>query len=166
MKRILLLQILILFVILVSSVFGIEMVSESPKPCEKVVAPKKVGLKFFKDPNLWSWEESVGSPLLTTLSGEIEIERLSQPFPLKHIKELSRLFDHPNLLGSSQDIKPSNSPIPQVIYIKICSGVYQDSVGFILEENLNLSQTETLNESGNMPPSTLGNPIPRLKKDS
>lgn len=156
--------------------FSAQIVSEIPHvACEEVKLYKE--LKVYKDPSLFlpelshiyadpehGWEDLLReNPLLTAVKGTIRIMRLGPEREFKNFGAIAKLYElsEPKLRKKLRGKNKSQLIIP----VKICGGdAYVDSMGFVLAEELKSAQVEVY-EPGVLPPSTLGNPIPNLRRN-
>ncbi len=143
-------------------------------------------LNIFKDPSLFIgvqgllysdpekgkealWEES---PLLTTVTGRFQYMPFD-PIEFRGFGEIAKLYERmeprlkPQAQASRQNGKGNHLYQPTMILpIKICGdehSSYRDTIGFVLVSDLKEAQKPIELEDGSMPPSTYGNPIPKLK---
>ena len=112
---------------------------------------------------------SVENPLLTTVKGTFHMMRLAPPREFKSFGAISSFYElaEPRLTTESKVRNPHGmGKSSQIIPVRVCgsSGGYSDSLGFILAADLQAAQIAELG-SEQLPPSTVGNPIPRLKGD-
>lgn len=173
-----------LFLILFPAlVFGTQVISEqSHVSCEEFSLKRE--LKVYKDPSLFlpnlsqlytnpklGWEELLKeSPLLTTVKGSFHMMRLGPVREFSNFGGIERLYElsdpsfRPRLKeGKNHEWKVKK---PLMIPIKVCgmNDAYSDSLGFVLQSDLAQAQIAEDSENAAMPPSTVGNPIPKLKK--
>jgi len=155
--------------------YAVEIVTENPHPaCEELHLSKS--LKLYKDPTLFvsqaaRADEEPGalndSPLLTTLTGTIQLMRLGPPQEFRHFGALAKVYEleEPRLRSKREKGGGGLESSPLIVPIKVCGDAqpYTDTLGFVLLSDLRESQAEQY-EPGMLPPSTVGNPIPTLPK--
>ena len=119
------------------------------------------------------WEAlSKENPLLTTVKGNFHLMKLgpAREFNLKGFGGIERLYELSDPMFKPKWREQKNHTWkmkkPLIIPIKVCgvSDAYSDFVGFVLQEELKLAQIAEESENAVMPPSTVGNPIPKLKR--
>lgn len=163
--------------------FGTQVITEqNTVSCEELFLKRE--LKIYKDPSLFlpnlamlytnpkkGWDELLKeSPLLTSVKGSFRLMRLGPSREFNHFGGIERLYEltDSNFRPRLHEMKNKEWKVknPMIIPIKVCglNDSYTDTLGFILESDLALAQTAEENENAAMPPSTVGNPIPKLKK--
>lgn len=169
-----------------SPVVAVQIVTESPNVvCEELQLAKE--LRVYKDPTLFlanlgmiyadpahGWQTLMEeSPLLTTVKGKVQIMRLGKPREFRNFGGISRLYQtmDPRLKAPQRPAAGQKGPQlidpTMIIAVKICGGAYEaykDSLGFVVASDLREAQQEDY-EDGQMPPSTVGNPIPKLRSN-
>lgn len=163
--------------------FGTQIIVENSHAfCEEINLKRE--LKIYKDPSLFlpnlsliysnprkGWKELLNeNPLLTSLNGSVHLMRLGPPREFKNFGAIARLYElsEPRFKPKFKENEKQEREIKNqvIVPIKICgvSDPYSDSLGFVLVSDLNLAQTSEDSENAVLPTSTLGNPIPKLKK--
>jgi hypothetical protein len=156
---------------------AVTIVSERPEViCEEFRAAKE--LRIFKDPAVFlsalnsvtldpktAWE-AMGEerPLLTTVRGTFHMTQLGPPRRFPNFGAISKAYEISQLGYPDSPAKFSVENDTEIIPIKMCgpSDAYNDSLGFVVLSELVWAQIDE-NDEGQLPPSTLGNPIPKLK---
>jgi len=164
----------------------VQLVTDSPKvACEQITLNRD--LNIYKDPSLFLsiagllyadpergrealWEET---PLLTTVRGTFQFMRVPPMREFRGFGEIAMIYERiePRLKPQAQDArdkkkKPGLNQAPLIQLIKICGdehAAYKDTLGFVLASDLSDAQKAPDSEDGSLPPSTVGNPIPKLK---
>lgn len=165
-----------------SLLFSAQVITEHPYvSCEEFLLKRE--MKIYKDPSLFmpnlnmlytdpkaGWAELLKeNPLLTTVKGGQRLMRLGPAREFKNFGPVARIYEmnDPRFLPKYQQGKKSQREIknPMIVPVKICGAgdAYSDSLGFVLEADLKLAQVAEETENSVMPPSTVGNPIPKLK---
>lgn len=178
------LTLLVVAALLIGSQVGaVQIVTESPNvACEELQLAKE--LRIYKDPTLFlanlgmiyadptqGWESLMEeSPLLTTVKGRVQVMRLGKAREFRNFGGISRLYESvdPRLKAPKKRMGTKGPELlnpTMIIPIKVCGGAYdayKDSLGFVVATDLRDAQQEEY-EDGQMPPSTVGNPIPKLR---
>lgn len=163
---------------------AVQIVTDSPNTsCEELQLAKE--LRIYKDPTIFlanlgliysnpsqGWAALMEeSPLLTTVKGRVQLMRLGPPREFRSFGGISRLYETVDrrlrAVDSPARSKKGREPDgpTMIIPVKVCGGAYdayKDSLGFVLVADLKQAQQDD-SEDGQMPPSTLGNPIPKLR---
>jgi hypothetical protein len=164
--------------------FSAQVISEKQRStCEEFLLMRE--LKIYKDPTLFlpnlsliyshprlGWESLMNeSPLLTTLKGTVHFMILGEPQEFRNFGAISKVYE----LADSKFIpRPTATPVPptrkgahasltqgpNIIPIKICGDSYGDTLGFVLESDLKIAQTDE-RDGTVLPPSTRKNAIPK-----
>lgn len=169
-----------------------QVVSErkQPSPCEEIRLTRE--LNVYKDPTLFlsiqgllyadpdrgheALEEE--TPLLTTVTGPFHFRRRGELREFRGFGEIAKLYERvePRFKpqaeqsrhrknragqGSSEIVSP-----PMMVPIQICGdqATHPDFLGFLLLADLTEAQRALDNKDGSLPPSTVGNPIPKLRE--
>lgn len=158
--------------------YGAQIVSENPHvSCQELKLYKD--LKVYKDPSLFLGnlseiytDPSVGwdrllkeNPLLTTIKGTVQVMKLGQEREFKNFGAIARIYEiaDPKFKTAEGVGGKKVQQSPKIIPVKICGDAYGDTMGFVLVADLKNAQIEEL-DPGVLPPSTVGNPIPKLRK--
>ncbi|MFM8313051.1 MAG: hypothetical protein ACKOA8_02090 [Deltaproteobacteria bacterium] len=151
--------------------------------CEEVKLSSE--LRVYKDPSLFvgalgemyndpqqGWKSLMNeTPVLTHLSGTVELMRLGVPAEFKNFGVISKLYEladsrfkviQPQGIKKDPKTKPRTGPL--VIPVKVCGSSYGDSLGFVLLADFQRAQKQNI-EEGTLPPSVYPNPVPVLKKN-
>lgn len=148
--------------------------------CEELKIFKE--LRVYKDPSLFlgnlseiysdpsvGWERLMKeNPLLTTIKGAVQVMRLGPEREFKNFGAIAKIYELADPQFKKKGEKssnPSSNPMnPKIVPIKICGGdAYGETMGFVLVSDLKKAQVEEF-EPGVLPPSTVGNPVPKLRK--
>ena len=127
------------------------------------------GLKVYKDPSVWDWRELEENPLLTVLTGSVQL-KTGHPTLFRNFHQISRIYEAKLLEtftwdanGTLKAVSPEllqKKPV-RILPVLICDGAYRATLRFVLEEDFKSAEVEEF-QSGKLPPSTPGRPIPKL----
>lgn len=156
-----------------------HIVSEIPHvSCQEVKLYKE--LKIYKDPSLFlgnlseiyadpsvGWEKLMKeNPLLTTIKGTVNLMKLGPERDFKNFGAIARIYEvaDPQFRHvGKEEAKGAVPKDPKIVPVKICADAYAETMGFVLVSDLKNAQMEEFDPSV-LPPSTVGNPIPKLRK--
>ena len=145
---------------------------DAPTACEEFQLLKE--LRVYKDPAVLlnnvsimkvdaetAWDSMADeSPVLTQLSGRVQLMRLGPPDAFQNFGAVARAYEAaiPRLKLRSNVDKSA-----MIVPVRICGEhqAYSDSLGFVFLSELTDAQIDE-GQRGRLPPSTLKNPIPRL----
>lgn len=163
---------LFIFLVAISS-HAATIVSENPHvSCQEMKFYKE--LKVYKDPSLFlgnlseiysdpsvGWERLMKeNPLLTSIKGTVQVMKLGPEREFKNFGAIARIYE----LADPKFRTDHKTLNPKIVPVKFCGGdAYSDTMGFVLVNDLKNAQIEEV-EPGVLPPSTVGNPIPKLRK--
>ncbi len=140
--------------------FGVHLVTEGPTlGPERIHIVRKEGLRIYKDPYTWDWQDAETDPVLTTLKGEVTIERLGPPMNLHSFRYLTRLYEKklyemvtPKAARTNKGDK-SHLPGPtRIVFVRILDSGYADTLGFVVESEFRAAQVEE-HRKNRLPPS-------------
>ncbi len=152
--------------------------------CEEFALKRE--LPIYKDPSLFlpfvdllekdpkaGWEAlSKESPLLTTVKGSQHFMRLGPARDFSNFGDIAKIYEVNDRRFIPRWVHFKNEPAKlknsRIVPVKICGmgAAYTDTLGFILESDLETALKAEAAENAAMPPSTVGNPIPKLKRQN
>lgn len=166
---------IVLSLLILRVAYAAQIVTDgSHAACEEFRFVKE--LKLFKDPTLFlsnlsviyqdpatGWESLMHeNPLLTTLRGTVHLMKLGPELEFKNFGAIARIYE---LAEPKLRMSESREKHAKIVPVKVCGSnePYGDTLGFVLVSDLKSAQIED-QEGASMPPSTLPNPIPKLRK--
>jgi len=161
-----------------------QVVAERRDPvCQELRLTRE--LNIYKDPNLFlsiqgllyadpergheAMEEE--TPLVTTVSGTFHYMQMADVREFKGFGEIAKLYERleprfKTQAAESRRRKTRDQMVnpPMMVPIQICGeSPYRNLLGFVLQSDLVEAQKAIVSKDGALPPSTIGNPIPKLK---